>query len=721
MLTLKSKMNTKSTYNSLPANLKEYLKRSNINDLYPPQAEAVTKGLLSDKNLILSMPTASGKTLIAELSMLKTLLDKKGRCLYIVPMRALASEKYEDFKQKFAYLGFRVGIATGDFDYVDPYLTQNDILIATAEKVDSLLRQKPTWLCSRLACVVADEIHYIGDPKRGPTLETVITRLLSINPDLKILGLSATIANAASIADWLKATLILSLWRPVILKEGVYYQGQVKFADGSTKDINFDNIKDDISALAIDCINEKGQVLVFVNTRRSAQAEARRISSQMRFFLKSKEREKLEDLSQQVDKVSGESTKLSKQLSECLKNGVVFHHAGLHLSQRKLIEDNFRDNMIKVICATPTLAVGVNLPSRRTIIRGLYRYASGLGMRPISVLEYKQMSGRAGRPKYDKYGESILLAKSKEEQADLFSNFIFADSEPIHSNLGNESALRVHLLSSIVSGFITSLDSALGFMKKTFFFQQEKHYDLSGMINVIIDFLETQEMIKINKDKFLPTAFGTRISRLYIDPISAVIIRDCLTDINIHTQALTLLYLICTVPDMNTLALNKSDIQKILPFADLHKGQFQLQISLNDDYSTHLAKIKTVWMLSRWMDEEKEDTICDFFNIGPGDIHRFVETAAWLLYSTIELAKLSKIRILKSFYALRTQLRYGIKPELLELVNLKGIGRMRARNLFKKGLRSISQIKKAPLISLQKVPTIGKEIATSIKKQVEKL
>ncbi|MFH2137603.1 MAG: DEAD/DEAH box helicase [Candidatus Omnitrophota bacterium] len=714
-------MDTKSVFNSLPQKIQDVLKNSGINDLYPPQADAIKKGLLSDDNMILSMPTASGKTLLAELAMLRTLLEKKGNCLYIVPLRALASEKYDEFREKFSPLGIKVGIATGDFDYFDPFLTKNDILIATAEKVDSLLRQKPSWLCSRLACVVVDEIHYIGDPKRGPTLETVITRLLSMSPEIKVLGLSATIANACDIAGWLNATLVTSLWRPVSLKEGVYCQGEITFADGTKKQIDFTHSQDDISAIAIDCIQDSGQVLVFVTTRRSSQAEARRISKELSPILTPEDRKNLNDVSDQIEAASGEATKVSKQLCEYLKNGVVFHHAGLHHSHRKIIEDNYRKNIIKVICATPTLAVGVNLPSRRTIIRSLYRYVSGIGMRPVSVLEYKQMSGRAGRPKYDKFGEAILFSKNKKEQGDLFSNFIFADTEPIHSHLGNESALRVHLLASIVTGFITSEEGAFEFMKKTFFSYQEQHYDLTEMILEILDFLEREEMVSREHDKLFPTPFGTRISRLYIDPISAVILRDCLKDTNDKLPALTILYLVCSIPDMITLALNKQDIEKIVPFADKNDSKFELPLPLNNDYSSHLAKIKTVWMLMRWMNEEKEDTICDFFNVGPGDVHRFVETAEWLLYATIELAKLFKIPSSTELYNLRTRLRYGIKPDLLELVSLKGIGRIRARNLFDKGFKSIADLKISPIQALQKVPNIGKELAANIKKQTVSL
>ncbi|MFH1093849.1 MAG: DEAD/DEAH box helicase [Candidatus Omnitrophota bacterium] len=714
-------MDTKKTFSSLPDNLQRILKLNQIVDLYPPQAEAINCGILEDKNMILSMPTASGKTLLAELVMLKTILSKKGNCLYIVPMRALASEKYDEFKEKYSSLGIKTGIATGDFDYVSNDLIQNDILIATAEKVDSLLRQRPQWLCSRLGCVIVDEIHYIGDPNRGATLETVITRLLMVNSKIKLLGLSATIANANVLADWLNAGLVKSTWRPVPLKEGVYYNGEISFADGTKGLVSTDRIKDEIAALAIDCVNDKGQVLVFVNSRRSAQAEARRIAKEMRQVLTHAERTVLNELSQQISNKDGESTKLSLQLSEYLRDGVVFHHAGLDQNHRKIIEDNFKKNIIKVICATPTLAVGVNLPSRRTIIRGLYRYASGAGMKPISVMEYKQMSGRAGRPKYDTFGEAILCAKSKQEQVDLFSNFIFADTEPIQSHLGNESALRVHLLASIVTGFITSRNSAFEFISKTFFSFLEKHYDLSDMVIELLEFLEREGMIKSKDDNLIPTAFGTRISRLYIDPISAVIIRDCLKDTTMQLQPLTILYLIASVPDMFTLAFNKSDIDKVVPFANMHAADFELPLPLSTDYTSHLAKIKTIFMISRWIQEEKEELVCEFFGIGPGDIHRFMETANWLIYSTIEIAKLFKIPGLKPLHDLRAQVRYGIKPELIDLVSLRGIGRMRARNLFNKGYIDIKHLKEAPISKLQKVPNIGKEIASSIKTQVEKL
>ncbi|MCS7131370.1 MAG: DEAD/DEAH box helicase, partial [Hadesarchaea archaeon] len=155
----------------MPKQVIEAIKKAGITKLYPPQESALKKGLLEGKNLVLAIPTAAGKTLVAELCMLKSIFKANGRCLYVVPLRALAREKYDEFKQRYEPLGVSIGIATGDYDVVDPRLARYRILIATSEKVDSLLRHRAKWLGDALTVVVLDEVHLINDPGRGPTLE----------------------------------------------------------------------------------------------------------------------------------------------------------------------------------------------------------------------------------------------------------------------------------------------------------------------------------------------------------------------------------------------------------------------------------------------------------------------------------------------------------------------------------------------------------------------
>ncbi len=208
---------------NITSEVADILAKKGYTKLHPPQETALKSGILEGKNFVLAMPTASGKTLIAELAMIKSILSNKGRALYVVPLRALASEKYEDLKEKYSQLGLKVALASGDYDTPSKFLANYDIIVATSEKVDSLLRFRARWLTESLTIAIIDEIHLIDDSSRGPTLEILIARLKQGNSSLQFVGLSATIKNANQIASWLEAECFLSSWRPIKLKEGVYY------------------------------------------------------------------------------------------------------------------------------------------------------------------------------------------------------------------------------------------------------------------------------------------------------------------------------------------------------------------------------------------------------------------------------------------------------------------------------------------------------------------
>ena len=239
-----------------------------IDELYPPQEDAV-KFALQSRNLVLAIPTASGKSLVAYLAMLRSVL-RGGKAIYIVPLRALASEKYDDLLP-FKSLGINISLSYGDLDSEDPELERFDIIIATSEKADSLLRHRSFWL-KKISVIVADEVHLINDAGRGPTLEIIISRFKQINPDAQIIALSATIQNSEEIAEWLGAEHVKSDWRPVTLKEGVFLHDTIFFKDNETKRIEI--VGDEITSIAIDTIENEGQCLIFVNTRRSTESVA---------------------------------------------------------------------------------------------------------------------------------------------------------------------------------------------------------------------------------------------------------------------------------------------------------------------------------------------------------------------------------------------------------------------------------------------------------------
>ena len=445
---------------AIPANLRQRYTQAGISELYPPQAECIDKGILAGRNMLVSVPTASGKTLIAEMAM-HNAIGAGGKCLYIVPLKALASEKFEEFRNK----DVRVGIATGDLDRRDDALGKNDIIVATSEKVDSLLRNNARWI-GDISLLVIDEIHLIDSQNRGPTLEMVIAKMRFRNPAMQIVGLSATIGNPEKLAGWLGAELVTSTWRPVDLRQGVFFRDRIHFRGGSRAIKEVSKNYEDLN-LCLDTISEGGQCLVFVSSRRNAEAFAKRAAAAIK-----SEDPALAGYADSILKIA--DTDMGKLLASCVARGSAFHHAGLSRQERAFVEEGFRKGSIKTISSTPTLAAGLNLPARRVIIRDYHRFAAGEGMQPIPVSEYHQMAGRAGRPRLDPYGEAVLIAKDQDQVEDLFEWYIEAPPEEIHSKIAEPTALYTHILSLIASGFARNRNELTLFMNRTFYVHEHR-------------------------------------------------------------------------------------------------------------------------------------------------------------------------------------------------------------------------------------------------------
>jgi len=205
---------------NLPEKILDELKKQNINSLRPAQEKAINSGLIDFNNLLVCTPTASGKTLIAEIAFLNHMHNNKGKAVYVVPLKALANEKYKEFKAKYSSK-FKIAISIGDFDSSDSYLENYDLILTTSEKLDSLIRHNSNWL-KQISLLIVDEIHLLNDFGRGPTLEIVITILKMLNPGMQLVGLSATIGNPRELGDWLDAELVEDDWRPIPLKKGIF-------------------------------------------------------------------------------------------------------------------------------------------------------------------------------------------------------------------------------------------------------------------------------------------------------------------------------------------------------------------------------------------------------------------------------------------------------------------------------------------------------------------
>ena len=676
------------------------LELDGIASLYPPQAAALGP-VLAGESLLLACPTASGKSLVAYLALLRAAREKRTG-LYLVPLRALAHEKAEEL-EKFGELGLKVGISIGDFDLPNEKLEKLDVLVATSEKADALLRKGSPWL-DRLGVVVADEVHLLRDADRGPTLEVSLTRLRRGYPDLQIVALSATVGNSEEVADWLDARHIASDFRPVPLKLGVYHGGRITFTDLSQREIAPPG--EPVPRLVRSVVQEGGQALVFVNSRRASEQLAEALTGTVRGLLSSEERLRAKAAAAELSTISDEETEGIRRLSALLPHGVAFHNASLTNPERRVVERAFRDRGLKVLVATPTLAAGINLPARRVIVRDTSRYDDHLGIQaPIPALEIHQMLGRAGRPRFDPVGEALLLARTEDEEERLLDRYLSAPPEPVESRLASEPALRMHLLALVASGAVTTDGELEAFFAATFYGRTLPLPELHRKISTVRRFLQEQELLAPG-GSLRATPFGGLTSQLYLDPLSAIVLRSVLERAPLGVRPFPLLAAVAATPDLPSLFLRRGEEPDLLArYTDeaeellVKPAEPPLELGLD----AFLSTIKTASVLEAWIGETPIVEISERFGIGAGDLRSKVEDADWLLFAAGRLATAFNRRLGRPIDDLSLRVRYGVSEELLDLVRLRGIGRVRARMLYRAGYADRESLRQAPLDRIEQV------------------
>jgi helicase len=699
-----------------------------IKKLNPVQKEALRMGILEGENLVVSSPTSSGKTLLAELAGLNITLNKKQKMIYLCPLVALAREKYEDFKRKYQKYGIKVALSVGNYDSADPWLEKFDWIVASNEKFDSLIRHEAPWI-GEIGLIVADEIHLLDDPSRGPTLEILLTILKEILPRAQILAFSATIRNSEEIGEWLGAKVLKSNFRPVPLYKGIFFGGKIRLFGFKEYKLSEDLGLEE--SIVENTLLMKKQLIFFLSSRRNAEALAERLSKLVFHFLEEKEIEELKELAKKIENALEIPTEQCKKLAKCVEKGVAFYHSGILFSQRVLIEEAYKKGLIKVITSTTALAFGVNLPNFRAVIRDVKRYYPGLGSIYLPVLEVEQMFGRSGRPQFDKWGEGILVAKNREDARELENYYIRGELEEISSKISTESALRMHVLSLISNRFCKSQNQLLDFLKKTFFGKKFKEISiLKEKIEEVIfaledwGFIKTEE-IKENGEvidkKLMATRIGKRISQLYLDPASANLFIENLRNCQ-KANEFTIFCLLAKAEEMKpspSLSMKGAFLIEQEIFKNEEYFFFQIPDELDDEYEEFLREAKLATIFSFWIEEKTEGEIMEKLKMTPGELHSRIEILDWLLYSILEISKLIPFNeeIKKMLKKLRIRAYYGIKEELIPLVSLEGIGRVRARTLFDAGLKTISDLKKASVEKITKVLK-SKSLAEKIKEQI---
>ncbi|MGD8918815.1 MAG: DEAD/DEAH box helicase, partial [Nitrosopumilaceae archaeon] len=640
----------------------------------------------------------------------------KGKVIYLSPLRALAAEKFLEFKKlENLTIGnkIKVGISTGDFENIEKKLEKNNIIILTNEKMDSIIRHGVDWI-DDIGLVISDEVHLIGDESRGPTLEMILTQLKRLDHKPQILGLSATITNSDEIANWLGCKLVKNDWRPVPLTEGVYDGGVVTMKDGSTFEVD-NTVRGTPIDLGMQCVQQGGQSLIFAETRTRSKSLATKAMDGIENLLEKKELAELEKISKQILS-SNEQTDLIKTLAILVKKGVAFHHAGLNQTCRQIIENEFRSGKIKLLSSTPTLAAGVNLPARRVVISNINRYNAKVGAnRPISVLEYKQLCGRAGRPQYDKYGESIIVGNGNGEE--IIEYYINGEPEPIESKITDDKSLRTHILSVIVTNPGIKKEDILDFFMQTLGGLQSRKPTIKFGIDIALRFLLSEYLIVKKGERYAGTDFGKKTSMLYIDPLTATHFRDSIENVSKKKKhTFGFLHVITNSEEFfPKFGLRNKDYETASLMIENHSSELLESISEYDCSRSLLA-------LQSWITESSEGSLSDILGIESGDMHRMVENANWLTYCLREIAKhVERADLLEELENLRRRVIYGIREELLELVKVKGIGRVRARILFKHKIKTLDDLAKIPVNKLAEIDKIGLTLANNIKSELKKV
>ncbi len=642
--------------------------------LYPHQKDAVSR-INEKKSLILSVPTASGKTLVAYVAIFKEYL-RHGRCIYIVPLKALASEKFDELKE-LRQFGMRVGISVGDYEESPEILKRFDVLVCTSEKADSLFHHDPSMMFD-ISLIVADELHLVGDPNRGPRLEMFLTAAKYMNPDITILGLSATISNSTELSEWLQCDLINSDFRPVELRKGLISDSTMIFDDSEKIKLRRKmELQDAVSYF----INQGGQVLVFVNSRKRAEDTAIKLS--LTLGLSSDE-----GLTEPEEKTD----RFARILATIIPRGVAFHHAGLSGSDRKMVEDRFKAGELKVIVATPTLAAGVNLPARAVIIRDITRFSDG-AVGYISNTEVNQMLGRAGRPKFDTVGYGVIYS-ANPSSIERIREYFNGEPEPVNSNLGNGRMIRFNTLALISTGLGSTKENILKFFQRSLLAVQKDLKSMEPALDSSIQYLIENGLAKSLGERLSISQIGKLVSDLYIDPQTAILFRDYLSNGNHEDEsAITIISMSQDLQPINMRSSEQEIVEEFLMSRDL--PYFDL-----DDYE---SRIKTAMVLLDWINEVGIDQICEKYGIGPGDIQSRISTAEWMAFALGRMARMFLPQKSSYFQMLSLRLGEGIKSDIMELTTVPNIGRVRARRLYNAGIKSVEQLASASVESLKRI------------------
>ena len=666
-----------------------------IKEFNPAQKAVIESGYLEDKsNYIISIPTASGKTVLGILPALKTILNG-GKAIYAAPLLSIQNEKVKEFKA-FEEHGIKVG----------KHPSNSDLSVMVFESFDALTRF--SWNVLReVDTLIIDEFHMIGEYSRGPTLESAITRAKIINPSLRIIALSATLKNIDEIEQWLDGKTVEHNYRPVPLNKEVL----------DAEMFNTKNKNDVIVKIVEKAIEDNSQALSFVSTRRFTESLATYVAKKIDKKTTKEQKQKFKQVADkllEVPKKKGSlPTTTCLKLAEAAEKGVVFHHAGLFNEQKEIIEDEFRKGNILMITATPSLMYGVNLPSKYVVIRDHTRWTSN-GPASIPVFDYEQMSGRAGRPQYDDVGYSYLVAKTMDEAFDLEARYIDGEIELTNSKLiDNKDAIYKQIIAQIASSLSKNLDDLNDFFGKTLYgFQMKNNPSMSMFaqdslnweLESALEFLLQNGIIRATPEGLKTTDFGNLIAKSNYAVETAVKIKEYVSTMEKLNPA-EMIYALAETPDLPLISFKGRKSKD--PVRDKLSECGLFAVDIGNPEATAVSLIE-------WIDERNEYEIENAYNVYSASTRRSAYEASRLVkFAKNTLEVLGNYSNLKDMDYLSARLYYGVKEDIIPLVvGVKRLGRKRARLLMKTFGDNLSEASEK---DLQKVEGIGPKLAGKVK------
>ena len=666
-----------------------------IKEFNPAQKAVIESGYLEDKsNYIISIPTASGKTVLGILPALKTILNG-GKAIYAAPLLSIQNEKVKEFKA-FEEHGIKVG----------KHPSNSDLSVMVFESFDALTRF--SWNVLReVDTLIIDEFHMIGEYSRGPTLESAITRAKIINPSLRIIALSATLKNIDEIEQWLGGKTVEHNYRPVPLNKEVL----------DAEMFNTKNKNDVIVKIVEKAIEDNSQALSFVSTRRFTESLATYVAKKIDKKTTKEQKQKFKQVADkllEVPKKKGSlPTTTCLKLAEAAEKGVVFHHAGLFNEQKEIIEDEFRKGNILMITATPSLMYGVNLPSKYVVIRDHTRWTSN-GPASIPVFDYEQMSGRAGRPQYDDVGYSYLVAKTMDEAFDLEARYVNGEIELTNSKLiDNKDAIYKQIIAQIASSLSKNLDDLNDFFGKTLYgFQMKNNPSMSMFaqdslnweLESALEFLLQNGIIRATPEGLKTTDFGNLIAKSNYAVETAVKIKEYVSTMEKLNPA-EMIYALAETPDLPLISFKGRKSKD--PVRDKLSECGLFAVDIGNPEATAVSLIE-------WIDERNEYEIENAYNVYSASTRRSAYEASRLVkFAKNTLEVLGNYSNLKDMDYLSARLYYGVKEDIIPLVvGVKRLGRKRARLLMKTFGDNLSEASEK---DLQKVEGIGPKLAGKVK------